>query len=191
MEQLVERVKQKDQRAFRELYDRFAKPMFNVCLRILNQEEDANDALQESFVKVFQNISQLQKAELFPAWIKRICVNTSIQALKNKKKMKLDEWDESPAMIHLQDEQALIHEAEFEQNIQSIQEAITKLPDRYRLVFTLHVIEDYSHEEIAKLLGIVSGTSRSQYLRAKQKLIELIKKNKSHVRPIEKIYSAS
>ncbi|MBK7358015.1 MAG: RNA polymerase sigma factor [Saprospiraceae bacterium] len=191
MEHLVERVKQKDQRAFKELYDLFAKPMYNICLRIMNHEQDANDVLQESFVKVFQNIHQLQKAELFPAWIKRICVNTAIQAVKTKKKMILEEWDDVPGMVNLQDEQELVEEAAFEKNIHEIHEAIKKLPDRYRIVFSLHVLEDYSHEEIAKMLGIVSGTSRSQYLRAKQKLIELIKKNKNNVRSFEKVYSAS
>lgn len=191
MEHLVERVKQKDQRAFKELYDLFAKPMYNICFRILNHEDDANDVLQESFVKVFQNIHQLQKAELFPAWMKRICVNTAIQAVKNNKKMVLEEWEDKPGMVNLQDERDILEETEFEQNIHAIHEAIKKLPDRYRIVFSLHVIEDYSHEEIAKMLGIVSGTSRSQYLRAKQKLIELIKKNKSNVRSFEKLHSAS
>ncbi|HRG69533.1 MAG: RNA polymerase sigma factor [Saprospiraceae bacterium] len=191
MEHLVERVKQKDQRAFKELYDLFAKPMYNICFRILNHEDDANDVLQESFVKVFQNIHQLQKAELFPAWMKRICVNTAIQAVKNNKKMVLEEWEDKPGMVNLQDERDILEETEFEQNIHAIHEAIKKLPDRYRIVFSLHVIEDYSHEEIAKMLGIVSGTSRSQYLRAKQKLIELIKKNKSNVRSFEKVHSAS
>lgn len=191
MEHLVERVKQKDQRAFKELYDLFAKPMYNICFRILNHEDDANDVLQESFVKVFQNIHQLQKAELFPAWMKRICVNTAIQAVKNNKKMVLEELEDKPGMVNLQDERDILEETEFEQNIHAIHEAIKKLPDRYRIVFSLHVIEDYSHEEIAKMLGIVSGTSRSQYLRAKQKLIELIKKNKSNVRSFEKLHSAS
>ena len=191
MEHLVERVKQKDQRAFKELYDLFAKPMYNICFRILNHEDDANDVLQESFVKVFQNIHQLQKAELFPAWMKRICVNTAIQAVKNNKKMVLEEWEDKPGMVNLQDERDILEETEFEQNIHAIHEAIKKLPDRYRIVFSLHVIEDYSHEEIEKMLGIVSGTSRSQYLRAKQKLIELIKKNKSNVRSFEKVHSAS
>lgn len=191
MEHLVERVKQKDQRAFKELYDLFAKPMYNICFRILNHEDDANDVLQESFVKVFQNIHQLQKAELFPAWMKRICVNTAIQAVKNNKKMVLEEWEDKPGMVNLQDERDILEETEFEQNIHAIHEAIKKLPDPSRIVFSLHVIEDYSHEEIAKMLGIVSGTSRSQYLRAKQKLIELIKKNKSNVRSFEKVHSAS
>jgi len=94
-------------------------------------------------------------------------------------------------MVNLKDKQELVEEAAFEQNINEIHEAIKKLPDRYRIVFSLHVLEDYSHEEIAKMLGIVSGTSRSQYLRAKQKLIELIKKNKNNVRSFEKVYSAS
>lgn len=190
MEHLVDRVKQKDQKAYKELYDLYAKPMYNLCFRFLNHHDDAHDVLQESFIKVFQNINQLNNKDVLSAWIKRICTNTAIQALKNKKKLKFDELDDHPSMINLQNEEEIIYEEEFEQNIHSIHQAIQMLPDRYRVVFTMHVLEDYSHEEISKMLGIVSGTSRSQYLRAKQRLIELIKKNKHHVRQVEKIHSA-
>lgn len=190
MTHLVDRVKQKDQKAYKELYDLYAKPMYNLCYRFMNHHDDAHDILQESFIKIFENIEQLNNKDLLSAWIKRICTNTAIQALRNKKKLKFDELDDQPSMINLQEEQEIIHEEEFEQNIREIQYAIQNLPDRYRIVFTLHVLEDYSHEEISKMLGIVSGTSRSQYLRAKQRLIELIKKNKQNVRQVEKIHSA-
>ncbi|MBK8451249.1 MAG: RNA polymerase sigma factor [Saprospiraceae bacterium] len=190
MEHLVDRVKRKDHAAFKTLYDMYSKPMYNLCFRILNQEDDAHDILQESFIKIFENIDQLKNKELLSAWIKRICVNTAIQAVKNRKKIQFEELDENPGMINLQEEKEVIHELEFENNIQAIHKAIAMLPDRYRIVFTLHVFEEYSHEEISKTLGIVSGTSRSQYLRAKQKLIEILKKNTNNVRPVEKIYSA-
>lgn len=186
---LVDRVKQRDQKAYKELYDQYASPMYNLCYRFLNHHDDAHDVLQESFIKIFENINQLQNKDLLSAWIKRICTNTAIQALKNKRKLKFDELDDQPSMINLHDEHEIIHEEEFEHNIQAIHQAIQQLPDRYRVVFTMHVMEDYSHEEISKMLGIVSGTSRSQYLRAKQRLIELIKKNKNHVRQFEKVHS--
>jgi RNA polymerase sigma-70 factor (ECF subfamily) len=187
---LVDRVKQRDHKAYKELYDLYAKPMYNLCFRFLNHHDDANDVLQESFIKIFENIGQLNNKELLSAWIKRICTNTAIQALKQNKKLKFDELDDQPTMINLHDEDEIIHEEEYQQNLDLVYDAIQKLPDRYRVVFTMHVMEEYSHEEISKMLGIVSGTSRSQYLRAKQKLIEIIKKNKHHGRQIEKIYSA-
>jgi RNA polymerase sigma-70 factor (ECF subfamily) len=187
---LVERIKQKEPKAYKELYDQYARPMYNLCFRLLNQSDEAEDVLQDSFIKIFDNIHQLQNKDLLSAWIKRICTNTAIQAIRKKQKIKFEELDEQPSMINLQDEEELIHEDEFEQTIANIHHAIKLLPDRYRIVFTMHAIEDYSHEEIAKMLGIVSGTSRSQYLRAKQKLIDIIKKNKFHVRQVEKIYTA-
>jgi RNA polymerase sigma-70 factor (ECF subfamily) len=186
---LVERIIERDPKACRELYNLYSKPMYNLCLRLLNHQDDAHDVLQESFIKIFENINQLNNKDLLSAWIKRICTNTAIQALKNKRKLKFDELDDQPSMINLQDEHEIIHEVEFEHTIHAIHQAIQQLPDRYRVVFTMHVMEDYSHEEISKMLGIVSGTSRSQYLRAKQRLIELIKKNKHHVRQFEKVHS--
>lgn len=187
---LVDRVLQKDQKAYKELYELYARPMYNLCFRLVNHQEDAHDILQDSFIKIFENIGQLNNKELLSGWIKRICTNTAIQAINNKKKLKFDEFDDQPGMINLREEEEIAREEEFESDIRVIHEAIHQLPDRYRIVFSLHVLEDYSHEEISKMLGIVSGTSRSQYLRAKQKLIELIKKNKHHVRQVEKIHSA-
>jgi RNA polymerase sigma factor (sigma-70 family) len=187
---LVERLKQNDHKAFKELYHLYSKSMFNLCFRLMNDSDDANDVLQESFIKIFENIHQLKNEELLSGWIKRICSNTAIQALKRNQRLQFDSLQDQPAMINTQDEEEWIHEAEFEHNIDAIKIAIQQLPDRYRAVFTLHVIEEYSHEEISKMLGIVSGTSRSQYLRAKQKLIELLKKNKHHVRQVKDIHSA-
>ncbi len=187
---LVERLRQKDQKAFKELYLLYSQSMYNLCFRLMNDQEDANDVLQESFIKIFQNISQLKNEELLSGWIKKICTNTAIQTLKRNRKVQFDSIQDQPAMISMQEENEIINEVEFQQSIEEINSAILELPDRYRAVFTLHVLEDYSHEEISKMLGIVSGTSRSQYLRAKQKLIEIIKKKKHHVRQIENIHSA-
>ena len=194
MQQLVDRILQGEQAACKELYHLFAVPMYNICLRITNDANEANDVLQEVFVKVFQNLKNVDQVQLLPAWIKRITVNTALQNIQRSKKMKLDEsidpvnlsdieFGEGNSVSDIEDEHELL--------IANIQEAITQLPDRYRIVFTLHVIEDYSHEEIAKMLGIVSSTSRRQYLRAKVKLVEILKKNKSHVRPIEKVYTTA
>lgn len=190
MQELIFRVKQKDRKACHELYSLYAKPMYNVCLRLVNDEEESRDVLQESFVRIFQNLHTLSNNDLLSAWIKKICVNTSLQHVQQRNKWKMQTLDESSAMYSLQEEEVAIAELEFEGNLESIQKAIAALPERYRVVFVMHVIEDYSHEEIAQALGIVASTSRSQYLRAKQKLLEILKKNNSHVRSVKKISSA-
>ena len=194
MDQLVDRIKSGDQGAYRELYQKFSIPMYNVCLRITNNAAEANDVLQDVFVKIFQNIKSLENGQLLPAWIKKITVNTALQSIQKNKKLQIDENIDpiSISEIEIQNEESILDlETEHEMLISKIQEAIKMLPERYRIVFTLHVLEEYSHEEISKMLGIVSSTSRSQYLRAKIKLIEILKKNKSHVRPIESVYSAT
>jgi RNA polymerase sigma factor (sigma-70 family) len=194
MDQLVDRIKSGDQRAYRELYQKFSIPMYNVCLRITNNAAEANDVLQDVFVKIFQNIKSLENVQLLPAWIKKITVNTALQSIQKNKKLQIDESIDPGNLTEIEiltEDSIFESEIEHELLISNIQDAIKMLPDRYRIVFTLHVIEDYSHEEISKMLGIVSSTSRSQYLRAKVKLIEILKKNKSHVRPIESVYSAT
>lgn len=191
MEQLVERLIQKDHKAYKELYDLYAKPMYNLCFRLTNNESDAHDALQESFIRIFEKIDQLRQRELLSAWLKRIFTNSAIQIVKSRNKLRFEEFDDQPTMINLKDEAELCDESDFEKNIEYIKDGIQQLPDRYRLVFTLYAVENYSHDEIAEMLGIVAGTSRSQYLRAKQKLIEHIQKNKHHERFNKRLHSGS
>ncbi|HEX5624597.1 MAG TPA: RNA polymerase sigma factor [Saprospiraceae bacterium] len=190
MEQLVTRVRNGDHKAFRELYELFSKPMYNLCLRMTGNADDAHDVLQDSFVKVFEHIGQLKQPATLPAWIKRICTNTAILALNQRKKLQFEELDGQTGLFNRHEEEGWIRKLELEQDLAAINEAIRQLPDRYRVVFTMHVLEDYTHEEIAGMLGIVAGTSRSQYLRAKQKLMDILKKNKNHVRPVETIPAA-
>ncbi len=191
MQTLVDKIKQADQKAYRELYDMFNIPMYNICLRMMNQPEDALDVLQETFIKVFQNIQQLNNGQLLPAWIKKICINTALSELDKKQKLQFDDLNDESVLYSLNSEDGVIDEFEHESNMAEIMNAIELLPERYRIVFTLYAIEDYSHEEIAQMLGIVASTSRSQYLRGKQKLLEIIKKNKQHVRSIKTIYTTA
>jgi len=191
MESLVERVKRADQRACRELYDQFSKPMYNLCLRMMNHEHDALDVLQEAFVKIFQNIGQLDQEGLLPAWIKRICVNTCLQSIEKKKKLRFEDIENTPVLINMNDEENLVNEEEFENNLNKIMSSLSLLPEKYRIVFTMYAIEDFSHEEISQMLGIANATSRSQYLRAKQKLVEILKKNENYERSTQRIYTTA
>jgi RNA polymerase sigma factor (sigma-70 family) len=191
MESLVERVKTADELACKELYEQFSKPMYNLCLRMMNHEQDALDVLQDSFVKIFQNIGQLEQASLLPAWIKRICVNTCLQTIEKKKKLRFEDIENTPVLINMNDEENIVNEEEFENNMNNIISSLSLLPEKYRIVFTMYAIEDYSHEEISQMLGIANATSRSQYLRAKQKLVEILKKNEIYERSIERIHTTA
>ncbi|MBK8956591.1 MAG: RNA polymerase sigma factor [Saprospiraceae bacterium] len=109
--------------------------------------------------------------------------------MKNSKNVRFDGLENHAAMLNLQEESDLLEHSEKERLLEHIHDCIGQLPDRYRIVFTLHALEDYTHEEIAIELGIVAGTSRSQYLRAKQKLIELIQKKQSYGGQVERFHS--
>lgn len=189
MQDWVKQLQNKEPEAYSRLYDQYARPMYNVCLRLTGHEDDAHDVLQESFMRIFEKIGQLRQAEMLPAWVKRVCVNTSLQFMKDRKNLRFEGLDHHAGMYSLQDEEDVLNNEVEEQLLDHIHECIRMLPDRYRIVFTLHALEDYSHEEIARELGIVAGTSRSQYLRAKQKLIELIHKKKSYGGQSEKLHS--
>lgn len=191
MESLIQKVLQNDRQASRKLYDQFSKAMYNICLRMLNSEEEALDALQDTFILAFKNLSRLDEPAVFPAWIKKICVNVCLKQIKNRKRMNWSPLDEAPVLINLNDEDEIVDEVEFSGKLDAILEAVNLLPDKYRVVFTLFAIEDYSHEQISEMLGIPNTTCRSQYMRAKQKVIDIIKSNNHYGRSNEKISSGS
>lgn len=148
----------------RMLFDKHAGKMMGVCMRYAQDNMEAEDIMQEAFVKVFQYIQQFKFEGSFEGWIRRIVVNTAIRHLE-KKKINFNELeDDSPnnpkiephAYIHLGEEDLL--------------KLINQLPDGYRMVFNLNVIEGYSHEEIAEMLNIQAGTSRSQLVKARKML---------------------
>jgi RNA polymerase sigma factor (sigma-70 family) len=183
---LVEGIRYKDQKSYRKLYDLFSKPMYNVCFRVINNEADAEDVLQEVFIKVFQGIEKLKNPDLLPAWIKRIAINTSIEFIKRRDKIRFGELEDKISDTYFIEEDD-INEAEL--NHEDIIWAISQLAPKYRIVFNMHVVDDCSHEEIAEILGIASSTSRSQYLRARRKVLEIIQqKNVKNVGSIKKIY---
>jgi RNA polymerase sigma-70 factor (ECF subfamily) len=143
--------------------------MFNTAMRILNNREEAEDVLQESFIAAFKNIQQYSGKFSFGSWLKRIVINRSIDALK-KRNLNLVSLEEK----EIAQPENEITEASF-LSIEAIKEAVKELPDGYRLVITLYLFEDYSHKKISEQLNISEGTSKSQYARARKKLMELIR----------------
>lgn len=142
--------------------------MYAVCLRYAGNEDDAQDILQDSFVKVFKNLSRFRSEGSFEGWIRRICVNTAIEHLRRKTYLKpIAEKEENT--IPYKENSVLDSLGE-----KDILKLISQLSPGYRTVFNLYVIEGYTHKEVGDLLGISEGTSKSQLARAKMVLQEMV-----------------
>lgn len=144
--------------------------MYNVALRIVNDEAEAEDVLQESFLDAFTRIENFREETTFGLWLKQIVINRSINYLRKRKAEFVPIDDVDVAEEESQDPESL------ELKINEIREAVAELPDGYRVVLTLYLFEGYDHEEIAHILKISENTSRSQYMRAKIKLNSLLEK---------------
>lgn len=142
--------------------------MYNICFRIVNDEMEAEDVMQEAFLSAFKKMGTYKGEVSFGAWLKKIVVNRSLDSLK-KRKVRFEEITEKTAQIS--DYQMGTKEVDGK----IIKKAIQDLPDGYRVVISLYLIEGYDHEEISQILGISNSSSRTQFLRAKNKLRELIK----------------
>ena len=158
-----------DATAQRELYNKYSPKMLSVCYRFAHNREDAEDMLQEGFIKVFTQIHSFENRGAFEGWIRRIIVHTCINILKKNKK-----FNESVDIIHATGLQ--VREETVPSVIQAKQvvECIRMLPLGYRTVLNLYAIEGYSHREIAEMLTIEESTSRSQYTRAKAMLEDIL-----------------
>ena len=171
--QLVERIRQKDQRAMGLLYQMYVEELSSVCYRYVPSEDDAKDVLQNSFVKIFTSIPSFEYRgeNAFKAWMKQVVANEALTFLRNKKKLLFVELN------HTADE---IDEGNTTPDIERISadelhQLISELPDGYRTVLNLYVFENYSHRQIAILLGIKESTSASQFYYAKKLLAKKIK----------------
>ncbi len=165
----LEKLKQKDVLACKQLYLQYADAMYNVCLRILQHQAEAEDALQEAFIKVFNNIQQYRNESSIGSWIKQIVTNTCLNVLK-KRKILFNELDDNVELSETESENN--NETNF--SIDDIKKAIEELPQGYRVVFNLYMFEDYSHRQIADMLEISESTAKTQLFKAKRKLKELL-----------------
>lgn len=152
----------------RELYDRFASKMYGVCLRYAGNTNDADDILQEGFIKVFKNISKFRSEGSFEGWVRRIFINTSIEHYRKKvKSFNITEAQENT----VEDDNITALDVLAAKDIVKL---VNELSPGYKAVFNLHVVEGYSHKEIADMLRISEGTSKSQLARAKGALKKLL-----------------
>lgn len=159
--------------AQRELYNRYSPKMLAVCYRFAHNREDAEDMLQEGFIKVFSQIHTFRNQGAFEGWIRRIIVHTCINNLKKNKK-----FNESVDLIHATTLQVREESVPSIVQAKQVVECIRILPIGYRTVLNLYAIEGYSHREIGSMLDIEESTSRSQYTRAKQMLEDILVKKK-------------
>ena len=162
---LIEGCLNNDRLAQKKLYDRYKKGMYTVAYRITGDFDMANDALQEAFIQIFKSLPKFRAESTLGAWIKTIVVRAALK--KVKKKIRFE-----PIEHHLGNR--FIDWGNY-MNADYLEKAINRLPDGYRAVFTLIEVEGYQHKEVAEMLGISAGTSKSQLYHAKRKLREFLK----------------
>ncbi len=157
--------------AQRELYEHFAEIMLGVCYRYTRSMRDAEDVLQEGFIKVFHHLKQYKQEGELGAWIRRIMVNTALNYLKRHRKYQEEMFFTEEYLHPVADDDPAVR-----LQTKEIADLIRQLPQGYQVIFNLHAVEGYSHVEIGEMLGISDGTSRSQYSRARNLLITWIEK---------------
>lgn len=154
-----------------ELYRLYSKAMFNTCLRITGSEMDAEDVLQESFLSAFKNLNSYRGTASFGSWLKRIVVNNAINLVK-KRRLEIEQVED---IGEFDDRIEELESQDLSYDVSVVNEGISRLPDGYRLVLTLYLLEGYDHKEIAQVLGITESTSKSQFNRSKKKLKEILR----------------
>ena len=165
----MEKSKQGDRKSQYKLYELYVDAMYNTCFRMLGIKEDTEDIIQDSFVEAFKNLHYFRYESTFGSWLKRIVINKSINHLKLKR---------VPVIPIEKHEYHITDTEEYEVDevdIKKIKRGIALLPSGYNQIINLYLIEGYDHGEIAEVLGITASTSKSQYHRAKKKLIEIVK----------------
>lgn len=153
-----------DAQAQQSLYLRYVQAMYNTVIRMTSNQMDAEDVLQEGFIRVFQNLSQFKGESTLGAWIKRIIINTTLNFIR-KNSRRINYLD-----VEIPDRASLETDVDPTMDMRQIHEAIKTLPEGCRLVFNLHLLEGYQHKEIAQILEISESTSKSQYQRARRLL---------------------
>lgn len=143
--------------------------MYNICYRMMNNRQEAEDMLQESFTEAFRSLASFRFDSAFGAWLKRITINKCINALKRRKAelVPVEKLPEYPDEGDVQEDLPGL-------TVRQVQQAMEQLPEGYRVVFSLYLLEGYDHGEIGQIMGISEATSKSQYSRARQRMKEIL-----------------
>ncbi len=173
LDQLIQKCKKNDTKAQSDLYKLFSSKLFALCLKYSRNYAEAEDNLHDAFVTIFKKISQYESKGSFEGWLKRIVVNTALQRYRSKGVFDIvnEEYIED---ISIEVENDTI-------DIDFLLNSIQELPDRYRLVFNLYVLDGYSHKEIGEMLGIATGTTKSNLARARMILKNKVENYKANL----------
>jgi RNA polymerase sigma-70 factor (ECF subfamily) len=169
---VIEGCKKDKRKAQMELYEHYASMLLAVCLRYVADKSEAEDILQESFLKILKNIREYTGKGHFENWMKRIVVNTAITHFHREKKHYYHDEIDGVSDIELQ--YSLSPDKEFD--AKELQQLIATMPEGYRIIFNMYAVEGFKHREIAEKLNIEESTSKTQYLRAKNWIIREMKK---------------
>lgn len=165
LEQLINNCKKQDSKAQEQLYRLFSAKLFGVCLKYSSNYAEAEDNMQDGFMIIFNKIEQYTFKGSFEGWAKRIMINNALQKYRNIRFLEIVSEDIPEIEVEI-DDQAV--------SLDYLMQIIQELPTRYQLVFNLYVLDGYSHKEIAEMLGITTGTTKSNLARARQILKEKI-----------------
>ena len=168
--ELIDRCKSGEMAAFQLVYEQYCQAMYHTCLRIVNNQPDAEDVLQESFLAAFQSLKSLKDTRAFPGWLKKIVINQSITYVKKQQAIRLAHGpgQEFGYGEEMPDEESYL------MKLDAVRSELDQLPANQRIVISLHVFEDLSFEEIGKLLDMPSATARSHYARGRLKISKKI-----------------
>ncbi len=170
--EIIERCRQGDRDAHYQLYKLYSRSMYNVGYRIVNNDAEAEDVLQEAFISAFKSLHYYRGDATFGSWLKRIVVNKAINVLKTRRTERFPDDEKFDVG------EEVVSEEEFQFSVEQVRKAMEILPDGYRSVLSLYLLEGYDHGEIAEILGISESTSKSQFNRSKKKLREILEEGK-------------
>jgi RNA polymerase sigma-70 factor (ECF subfamily) len=176
--QLIDQCRKGDSQAQFRIYKLYYKAMYSTALRIVKVSQEAEEVMQEAFLSAFEKIGEFKGEVSFGAWLKKIVINRSLDALRKKKVIFEDLEKAGTAAVT--DTEAEDESRYGAADVQRIKAAMKQLPDGYRTILSLYLFEGYDHEEIAGIMGITPVTSRTQYSRARKKLKELLEKEEDH-----------
>ena len=168
LDQLIHNCKRNNLKAQGQLYSLYSSTLYAICLKYSRNTAEAQDNLQDAFLTIFSKISQYKNKGSFEGWLKRITVNTALQCYREKGVFDIINEDLIDETVEVNDQEDI--------SLDYLLELIQTLPNRYRLVFNLYVLDDYSHRDIADMLGISVGTSKSNLARARLILQDKIEK---------------
>jgi RNA polymerase sigma-70 factor (ECF subfamily) len=173
-QELIDACKKGDRKAQFKIYKLYYRAMYNSALRIVNDTMEAEDVMQEAFLDAFRRIESYTGEGSFGSWLKKIVINKSLDVLRKEKDIVSIEEHE----IDLPEVVEENREEELRLEVEQVKRAIEKLPEEFRVIISLFLLEGYDHEEISEILNISNQLSRTRYVRAKQKLIQILKENK-------------